>query len=174
LKFHFWVLLLFNKTIYTNFDFSAPQSLSDSEANESILYLFKKIQSNEFVRTHKILVCKLAYELGLHYYLKGNYKDALPNFKLSSNVYNQIDKKAMIYFEREKLDYFLSNCEKPDEFIVINNKQVGPEKSLDIEMKDDLFVLDNNFSKDKDEKSFPPSDYGLATFQEVQLNLHRN
>ena len=151
LKFHFWVLLLVNKNIFSTLDYSLPQSLSESEINESLNYLQNMVEQLEFIKHNKLTACKIFYELGVNQFLQDKYQKALINFKKCKEIFIVIDKKTLFYFNLSKLDFFIAKSEIPIDFQLFpeNNKHVKMEENND--KLENIQKIESNFFKEKEE-----------------------
>ena len=152
-KFHFWVLLFVNKNIFNTLEFCHPQSLFESEINESLSYLQKQLENNEFINNNKIVSCKMIYELGLNLFLNNKYEKAYKHFKLSQNILNEIEKKNFLYFTDNKLQYLLLNCENPIIYKLYEEIKIDKlEQEKNIEIEEYFCIFEGQFFKEKEEK----------------------
>jgi hypothetical protein len=173
LKFHFWVLLFVNKNIISTLDFSPPQSISESEINESLNYLQNKVESSDFIKQNKYTACKIFYELGLNNFLQDKYPKALLNFKMCKETFLGIEKKSLLYFNQEKLDFFISKSEIPIDFQIYPEPQQQINNDINMDILDNIQTIESNFFKEKDDINLYQSDLSAQFNIEVFIVSNR-
>ena len=103
LKFQFWVLKLVNSLLEEKGDIiedNSSSTITTEEINVSLTSLKNYINQNLFEQSEdnlKILYIKIAYELGLYYYLNGNFNEMESNFKFLLNNIKSIDKNKFYF-----------------------------------------------------------------------------
>lgn len=160
LKFQFWVLKLVNSLLEEKGDIiedNSSSTITTEEINVSLTSLKNYINQNLFDQSEdnlKILYIKIAYELGLYYYLNGNFNEMESNFKFLLNNIKSID-KTKFYFNLQSIEKLLNFYKNKKNEMEIDDEEILSEDSINNNLIFDLnkvdFIIESNSKLIKDD-----------------------